>query len=204
MTAASQTTDSAAALADCERKVAAQKEALANDPLAKSETFAANPAQESLRGAPAPVDVNSDRYARAFRTRLREEVASHGVNFAGAYSLVSVGMTGWGDNWYIVDRRTGKVTRFPYFAAFLDFRKDSDLIVMNARERIEQAMRENDGPDCSFINQIEFTSLRPVYFLWRDGKLKKIGPAHVVEAPPNKFWADYLEKGKTEDDKIYR
>ena len=191
MTVQPQLTDTAAALIECERKSAAQKMALANDSLASSETFTKYPAQESLSGLPAPVDIQSNRYARAFRTRLREEVAAHGVNFAGAYSLVSVGMTGWGDNWYIVDRRTGKVTLFPYYAAFLDFRKDSDLIIMNARERIEQAMADHDGPDCFFLNQQEFSSLRPVYLLWRDGRLEKIGPRDV-EPLRNTFWDDCL------------
>jgi hypothetical protein len=191
MTAEPQQADTAAALRECERQVAAQRKALANDSWASTVTFARYPTRTSLRGKPAPVDIRSNRYAREFRTRLRQEVAEHGVNFAGAYSLVSVRLTGWGDNWYIIDRRTGRVTLFPYFAAFLDFRKDSDLIVMNARERLEQAARKNDDPDCFFLSQQEFSSLRPVFLLWRNGRLAKIGPKNV-EPPRNKFWNDYL------------
>ena len=178
------------AMADCERKMAAQKEALASDRLAGTETFAKHPAKESLRGRPVDVDVSSHRYARLFRTRLRQEIAKHGVNFAGAYSLVRVGMTGWGDNWYIVDRRDGKVTLFPYFAAFLDFRKDSNLIVMNPKHAIENAMGEHDV-DCYFLNQQEFTSLRPFYFVWENGRLVLLGPKDI-EPPRNRFWDEYL------------
>ncbi len=186
-------TDTAAAMAECARRVAAQKEALAGDRLAETETFARHPAVESLSGPPAAVDIRSNRYAREFRTRLRQELAEHGVNFAGAYSLVSVGMTGVGDNWYIVDRRNGKVTLFPYYAAFLDFRKDSNLIVMNPRVSIEQLLREQDV-DCYFLNQQEVTSLRSFYFLWKDGRLELLGPKDIVP-PRHRFWDEYLGPG---------
>ncbi len=190
MVAEPATNDTAAAMAECERKIAAQKDALASDRLAGSETFARHPATESLHGRPADLDVSSNRYAREFRTRLREEIAKHGVNFAGAYSLVSVGMTGWGDNWYIVDRRKGTVTLFPYFAAFLDFRKDSALIVMNPKHAIENAMTEHDV-DCFFLNQQECTSLRSFYFVWDKGRLVLLGPKNI-EPPRNRFWDEYL------------
>lgn len=183
-------TDTAAAMAECARKMAAQREVLANDRLAATETFARHPAKATLRRPPADVDLASNRYAREFRTRLRQELAAHGVNFAGAYSLVSVGMTGWGDNWYIVDRRSGKVTLFPYYAAFLDFRNDSNLIVMNPRERIEKALAEQDA-DCYFYNQQQVTSLRPFYFVWTEDRLVLLGPKDA-EPPRNRFWDEYL------------
>ena len=181
-----------AAEAECARKVAALKAALASDRLSETETFNRHRVKQTLRGTPADVDLESNRFAQLFRTRLRQELAQHGVNFAGVYSLVSVGMTGWGDNWYIVDRRDGKVTLFPYHASFLDFRKDSNLIVMNSKEEIEKAMRAQDV-DCYFLNQEEFTSLRSFYFLWEEGQLRLIGPPQP-QPPANRFWSEYLGK----------
>jgi hypothetical protein len=176
--------------ADCRRRMKEQLEAMSRDVLAGRETFEKHPAREQLSGPPADVDLDSSRYARAFRTRLREELAANGVNFAGAYSLVSVGMTGWGNNWYIVDRRTGEVTLFPWYAAFLDFRKDSNLLVMNPRDDIRKTLDEQE-PDCHFLNQQLLTSLRSFYFLWQDGRLVLLGPTDL-EPPRNRFWDEYL------------
>ena len=43
-----------------------------------------------------------------FKTEINEQLASTGINFAGKYTLVSVGMTGWGLNYFLIDRTTGK------------------------------------------------------------------------------------------------
>ena len=179
----------------------AQLEAMAGDVLAERETFAKHPAEERLSGPPAEADLDSSRYARTFRTKLNEGVAAAGVNFAGAYTLVSVGMTGWGDNWYIVDRRNGKVTLFPYYAAFLDFRKDSNLLVMNPRHAIRQTLDEQDV-DCYFLNQQQLTSLRSFYFVWKDGQLARLGPTDI-DPPRNRFWDDYLPPPVTTDRRSY-
>jgi hypothetical protein len=188
--------------AECRREMAAQLESISRDMLDAQETFTKHPAEEELSGPPAEVDLDSSRYARAFRTKLREEVAAKGVNFAGAYSLVSVGMTGWGDNWYIVDRRTGAVTLFPYYAAALDFRESSNLLVMNPKHAIRELLHEQDV-DCHFLNhRHELTSLRSFYFLWKDGQLVRLGPTDI-DPPRNHFWDEYLPPPVTTDRKSY-
>lgn len=187
--------------AECRQRMQAQLDAMARDVFAERETFAKHPARVKLSGPAAEVDLESSRYARLFRTRLREKVAREGVNFAGAYSLVSVGMTGWGDNWYIVDRRSGKVTLFPYYAAFLEFRPDSNLLVMNPRHAIREALDMQDG-DCHYLNQQQLTSLRSFYFLWHDGELVRLGPMDL-EPPRNTFWDEYLPPPVTTDRKSY-
>jgi len=60
------------------------------------------------RGRMAPLNLNSHPLARKFRTASREQMKEAGVNFAGHYTLVSVGCgTGCGISG-IVDARTGK------------------------------------------------------------------------------------------------
>jgi hypothetical protein len=67
-----------AALADCERKVAAQKKALEGDHLAETTTFDKYPAEESLEGLPAVVDVSSNRYSHT----LLDAMTSGGLGVA--------------------------------------------------------------------------------------------------------------------------
>lgn len=95
------------------------------------------------KGKLAPVNLNSAKGARMFRTNLREG-ASKGVNFAGRYALVSWGCgTGCMDAG-IVDLKTGTVY-FPrelagvgvwYFQdnpneEILDFKPNSRLLVLS-------------------------------------------------------------------------
>ncbi|MBU4480681.1 hypothetical protein KKG48_04550 [Patescibacteria group bacterium] len=178
--------------AECIRKVSEQKNYLKNETLGDTETFEKYKVDDILQVAPADLNVSSNKFAREFRTRICEELATQGVNFAGSYSIVSVGMTGWGENYYIVDRRNGNAYIFPYYAAFLDFRKDSNLIIMNPKEAILDAMsKKDDLENCYWLHQQEFTDLRPFYFLWENNQLILIGP-HDIQPPPNQFWTGYF------------
>jgi hypothetical protein len=95
------------------------------------------------KGKPAPVNLNSAKGAKTFRTNLREG-ARKGVNFAGRFALVSWGCgTGCMDAG-IVDLKTGTVY-FPkelagvgvwYFQdnpseEILDFKPNSRLLVLS-------------------------------------------------------------------------
>jgi hypothetical protein len=103
-------------------------------------------------------------------------------------------MTGWGDNHWIIDRRTGSAEELPYKAAFLGFRPQSSLLIINPRDSILKALRELSEPlnACAFIGPHRITELRPIYFLWTNDTLKQIGPRDL-RAPENTFWRDYLE-----------
>lgn len=136
-----------------------------------------------LQKPPAPLDINSNKFAKRFRTRLREDLKKQGVNFAGSYSIVTVPMTGWGKNYFIIDRKNGKAYLFPYHAVKLDFKKDSNLILMNPKSLIMQI------DSCLPLGQQTAHDLRSFYFLWKNNQLVLIGPKDKTP-PPNEMWAE--------------
>jgi hypothetical protein len=123
---------------------------------------------------------------------VRAALDTTGINFAGAYTIVSVGMTGWGDNHWIIDRRTGRAQELPYKAAYLGFSPRSLLLILNPRDSIRKALRELSEPlnACAFIGPHRTTELRPIYFLWTNGALRQIAPTDL-RAPRNSFWREY-------------
>jgi hypothetical protein len=176
---------------ECLADLAAQAAYLDRESYFRDHVFARYPASTDPTLHPAPIDINSSPLTRAFKSRLREAVDSHGVNFAGHYSLVGVGMTGWGMNYWIVDRITGRAREFPFHASFLDFDVHSTLIIMNARDSIRSLLNENRVGGCFFLNQEKVSDLRPFYFQWRNDTLSLLAPEG--HAPPvNSFWLDYL------------
>jgi len=144
---------------------------------------------------PANLDINSDRSAKEFRTMIHSELVEKGVNFAGHYSIVSVGLTGWGENYWIVDRNNGKAYPFPYIPTFLDFRKDSNLIIMDSKDAIFSSMRETsdyrDNCTTTRTMYLYFPNVRPFYFLWQNDKLILLAPK-TIDPPVNQFWSGYF------------
>src|SRR3954469_18406637 len=64
------------------------------------------------RGRVAPLDLRSHALARHYRTLLRQQQRDEGVNFAGGYTLASVGCGTGCSITAIIDSRTGKA-HFP-------------------------------------------------------------------------------------------
>ena len=143
----------------------------------------------------AQLDDRSLRSARAFRTRLREQLATTGVNFAGRHSVVAVGMTGWGMNRWIVDRVTGVPRELPWLATYVAHRPDSRLLVLDPADSIVGAMeRMADWREgCALMGgDRRHAALRPHQFvLEADGRLRPLTPADSA-APANAFWRDFL------------
>jgi hypothetical protein len=176
---------------ECADHLSTQAAYLDREPFAEDLVFERFPVPVFSGFRPAPLDPNSSRLTREFRTRLREELNAQGVNFAGHYSLVGVGMTGWGMNYWIVDRRNGRAVEFPFHATFLDFDPRSSLIIMNHRDSIVSLLRQQKEGGCFFLNQENAASLRPFYFNWGSDTLSRLAPQDL--APPvNSFWLDYL------------
>lgn len=93
------------------------------------------------KGKRAPVNLNSAKGARMFRTNLREG-ASKGVNFAGHYTLVAWGCGTGCQDVGIVDAKTGTVYFPKELGGFgvwiwddnedvLSFKPDSRLLVLS-------------------------------------------------------------------------
>lgn len=96
----------------------------------KLPTFDDFPIENRYKGIPAKVDLSSNRYAKKFRTVLREG-AREGPNFAGHYTLVEWGCGSSCQSHAIVDAKNGKVF-FPHkllTTAGIDFKLTSSLII---------------------------------------------------------------------------
>ncbi len=185
----------------CKTDLQQQKEYLESEKYSTSITFDKYSIIPETGFTLKGLDTNSSRYAAEFKTRLKEELDKTGVNFAGQYSLVYVGMTGWGQNYFIVDRRNGQAFEFPYHALSLEFKKDSNLIVMNSKESIQKLLSEQPEGGCYFLNQEKVSELRPFYFKWEKNILNQIAPSEITP-PVNAFWIDYfsdIKEGTSEE-----
>ena len=183
----------------CAKATLAQTRYLQDEHLSDEFTFDKYKAEPRLTTKPADLDIDSNKYARAFRTVLRSELKDQGPNFDGHYSLVSVDMTYNGSSYYIVDRANGKAYIFPYSAIYsLDFKKDSNLIVMSSKKNILNDIQSDSYNSCfpsSYdAERLYNTDARPFYFLWSNNQLTLLGPKNIVP-PINELFnqsTDYL------------
>ncbi len=180
----------------CSKGVLDQLAYFENETLSGKFTFEKYKVLDLLTSEPRDLDIKSSRYANEFRTNIRLDLAEVGVNFAGHYSIVSVGMTGYpSSNYYLVDRANGKAYIFPYGTFQLDFRKDSNLIIMNPKQVFLGLIKNSQGPEqyCDPRSSWRDNDVgaRPFYFLWEDNHLKLLGPTDM--APPiNDFWESWF------------
>jgi hypothetical protein len=175
----------------CSRMVARQRGHLRRDTVDQNRAFAMYVVQATRLGRRAPLDVTSLRSARTFRTKLREALDTTDVNFAGYFSIVSVPMTGWGPNYWIVDRRNGRAFEFPYRATYLAFRRSSSLLVMDPKDSIDAAKRGHPPEhQCANLGQRRLSELRPFYFVWNGSQFSQLAPADTP--PRNSFWQEYF------------
>ena len=143
---------------------------------------------------PAHLNTKSLHSAHMFRTRISEGLADSGINFAGHYTIVTVPMTGWHDNYWIVDRTNGQAYEFPYKAISLSFEKNSNLLIMDPREDVYNSLRQMSefGFACvgivrNYNRDIKYIDLVPTYFLWKDNKLILLSPKNR-RPPKNEFF----------------
>lgn len=143
----------------------------------------------------ADLDISSQYTARYFRTSIRNDMAAKGINFAGHYTIVGVGMTGWDTGYWIVDRQNGKAYVFPYRALCLKFQRDSNLIVINSnaiiRDSMPQPADSMDSCDKITDNDLSDGAYEPAAFLWENNKLALLWPE---DSKPeiNTFWTEYF------------
>ncbi|HLL71386.1 MAG TPA: hypothetical protein VK363_08135 [Pyrinomonadaceae bacterium] len=131
------------------------------------------------RGRVAPLDLGSHRLARHYRTLLREQQRDEGVNFAGHYTLASVGCGTGCSVTAIIDARTGRA----YFPEELEgwtsivgdyefaegedvrmFRAGSRLLRAVGRPNIGRAREERHGPSGVYYYEWVNRRLRLVRF----------------------------------------
>jgi hypothetical protein len=75
----------------------------------------------------------------------------------------------------------------------MDFKKDSNLIIMNSKKSIENYMNNVPNPSERCVNTgaigVYYTDLRPSYFKWEDNELKIIGSRNSALLE-DKFWVE--------------
>jgi hypothetical protein len=98
--------------------------------LAKLPAFEDYPIQEDYTGKVALVDLNSYAGASTYRTRLQEG-SQAGPNFAGHYTVVTIGAGSNHQNQWIIEAKTGKILGNFLTHFGIAYRPDSNLLILN-------------------------------------------------------------------------
>ncbi|MBS0271221.1 MAG: hypothetical protein JSR85_01065 [Proteobacteria bacterium] len=125
------------------------------------------PAEDIFTDTPAPVDLNSYEGAARFKTKLTQG-AQAGPNYAGHYTIVTIGCgTQCQDNW-LIDAKTGKIlARFQSMIG-ITYKKNSFLVIINPPdETLLNSYMAN--PDAPFWSQI-----KTIYQILKDDQLETI------------------------------
>lgn len=173
--------------ADCLQAVADQRRAYDADPYAATETFGKYRV-EVYNGPLAPLNLKtSSKEAVHFRTNINDKLTEAGINFAGKYSLVSVGMTGWGSNYFLVDRTNGRGVIFPDNIILSDMRKDSALLIINPKDAVLEN-QSNENIMCANTGTMDvfYPDLRPAYYVLEGDKFRVISQ----RSQKNQFWIE--------------
>lgn len=165
-----------------------QSEAYVTDKLADTETFEKYKASV-YTGKLANINLKtSSEEARSFRTWINANISAEGINFAGHYSIVYVGMTGWGMNYFLVDRINGKGVPVPFQIRYLKTLPDSSLLIINPKNLIYSDTEFECGEESTGNNGEYYSDLRPYYYNWDGAKFVPLGN----EANINPFWKEYF------------
>jgi hypothetical protein len=114
---------------------------------------------DMYRGRLSPLDEKSHSEAKTYRNALNEGL-KEGVNFAGKYTVVTVGCGGSCQIHYVVNREDGKVLDRLRSSVGAKYSPKSRLFVVN--------------PPDSSINYQECKSCSPVVYVFENGKFKKL------------------------------
>ncbi|MDP2947515.1 MAG: hypothetical protein Q8N88_05360 [Nanoarchaeota archaeon] len=177
----------------CVNKIIEQVEYLKNEKLSELIIFDKYKAP-IFGGVLKNLDISSSNSVKMFRTAIRSNLKDKDINFAGHYTIVSVGMTGWGDNYWIIDRENGKAFEFPYQAGLIDFKKDSNLIIINPKNKILEFMKNSDNYFDICVGGLFFPryyELRPSYVLWKNNEVKIIDNPQNTKPTDNPFWKSF-------------
>ena len=138
------------------------------------------------RGRVTPLDLSSHTLARHYRTLLRQQQRDEGINFAGRYTLASVGCGTGCSITAIIDARNGRA----HFPAELngwtgivgdyeppegeepwEYHADSRLLRATGRPNIARPREERHGPSGIY------------YYAWDGARLRRVGVTPVGSYP---------------------
>ena len=122
------------------------------------------PANEVLKETPASVDLSSYKGAKTYKTKLQEGTRK-GPNFAGHYTVVTIGCgTQCQENW-VIDAKTGKILDKVSSIIGTKYQVDSLLLIVNpADAEFKKAYEEH--PDQPLLGTMDTT-----YEVLKEGKL---------------------------------
>lgn len=111
---------------------------------------------------PKSVDISSHPEAKQFKTKLIEG-AEKGPNFAGHYTVISIGCGTMCSALWIVDAKTGRIISRLQTELGEKYNINSKLLITNPKERVKESYG-NEIP-----NWVETT-----YYIVKGNKMKKI------------------------------
>lgn len=115
--------------------------------------------QEAYQGRLAPLDENSHSDTRKFRTALRDGL-KQGINFAGQYTVVTVGCGTTCQEHYVVNRKDGKVLDKVQSSTGAQYSPDSRIFIVN--------------PPDSSLNYMDCPYCEPEAYVFENDKFKKL------------------------------
>lgn len=111
--------------------------------------------KEAYKGRLAPLDQESHTDAGKFRTALQNGL-KQGINFAGHYTVVTVGCGTTCQEHYVVDRTDGKVLDKVQSSVGAKYSADSRIFIVN--------------PPDSSLNYVECPYCEPEAYVFEQGK----------------------------------
>jgi len=117
-------------------------------------------------GSLADLDENSHPDAGTFRTSLQEGLRN-GVNFAGKYTVVTVGCGSTCQQHFIIDRTTGKIIEKIQSSIGAKYSSDSRIFIVN--------------PPDSTINYSECNYCTPEAYVLEENELRKLSYEHEIQ-----------------------
>jgi hypothetical protein len=138
------------------------------------------------RGRVAPLDLRSHPLARRYRTLLREQQRDEGVNFAGRYTLASVGCGTGCSITAVIDALDGRAhfpTELNGWTGIVGdydppegeepwtYRANSRLLRATGRPNIGDPLEERHGPSGIY------------YYAWDGARLRQVGFTPVGSYP---------------------
>ena len=138
------------------------------------------------RGKVAPLNPGSHTWARKYRTLLRQQLKEAGVNFAGRYTLASVGCGTGCSITAIIDARTGRAFFPKELAGWTGIVGDyeipdgEDSWTYRANSRL---IRLVGRPNIGAIDEERYGASGIYYYEWSNQRLRLVKFTHVGSYP---------------------
>ena len=138
------------------------------------------------RGKVAPLNLGSHAWARKYRTLLRQQIKEAGVNFAGRYTLASVGCGTGCSITAFIDARTGRAFFPKELAGWTGIVGDYEIPdgeeswTYRPNSRL---LRLVGRPNIGAIDEERYGASGIYYYEWSNQRLRLVKFTHVGSYP---------------------